>query len=302
MTQIEVTFLGTTGAVPTKTRNHASIYLKYKSENEFCYLFDCGEGTQSRIFASGLNFMRINEIFITHWHADHFAGLLGLMETMNLEGRKKPLMIYGPEAERFVPVLLNLGYSSKGYEIIAKNVEFEGTRSQRVLEKDEFFVESIPVKHGIPAVAYAFVEKERIKIDMEKALQKGLPKQGIVYRKIKEKGRTVFKGKEITLEDIAMVEKGKKVVYSGDTMPCNNILKIADNADLLIHESTFFSEDLEGKHTTFEEAMEIAKKVSAKQVILTHISRRYQDTRKLREMITDPRIKIAKDFMRVVLE
>src|SRR3989338_3406587 len=102
MTQIDVTFLGTTAAVPTKYRNHASIYIRYQSESEFCYLFDCGEGTQRQIIMSDENFMRISDIFITHWHADHFAGLLGLMETMNLEKRTKPLNIYGPEADRFV--------------------------------------------------------------------------------------------------------------------------------------------------------------------------------------------------------
>src|SRR3989338_9305539 len=85
MTQIEITFLGTTAGIPTKSRNHAALYIRYQSENEFCMLFDCGEGTQKQIFTAGLNFMRIDNIFITHWHADHFAGLLGLLETMRSE-------------------------------------------------------------------------------------------------------------------------------------------------------------------------------------------------------------------------
>src|SRR3989339_1600504 len=111
MGQFEITFLGTTAGIPTKWRNHASLYIRYQSENEFCMLFDCGEGTQKQIFSAGLNFMRIDNIFITHWHADHFAGLLGLLETMNLEKRTKPLYIYGPEADRFVETLLDLGYA-----------------------------------------------------------------------------------------------------------------------------------------------------------------------------------------------
>src|SRR3972149_7694499 len=108
MTQIEVTFLGTTAGVPTPQGNHAAVYLRYQSENEFFYLFDCGEGTQRQIFSAGLNFMRISDIFISHWHADHFAGLLGLMQTMNLESRSKPLRVFGPEAEKFVSVLRSL--------------------------------------------------------------------------------------------------------------------------------------------------------------------------------------------------
>ena len=302
MTRVEVTFLGTVGSIPTKSRNHPAIYLKYQSENEYCCLFDCGEGTQKQIFTSGLNFMRINDIFITHWHADHFAGLLGLIQTMNMEQRTKPITIYAPEAEEFVPMLLNLGYSSKDFKVIIKNVEFEGTRRQKLMETKEFYIEAIPAKHGIPAVAYAFVEKDRINIDKDKAVKLGLPKKGMIYRKLKEKGKISFKGKSIKLEDISKVEKGKRIVYSGDTKPCKNILTLAKDADLLIHESTFFSEHLEGKHTTFEEAVEIAKKVKAKQTVLTHISRRYQDTRKLKEMIKDPSIKIAKDFMKVVVE
>src|SRR3989338_2006811 len=127
MTQIEITFLGTTAGVPTKYRNHASIYLRYQSENEFFYLFDCGEGTQRQIFSAGLNFMRINDIFISHLHADHFAGLLGLVQTMNLEDRTKDLNIFGPEAGKFVPTLLSLGYGSKGFQVKYHNVEFEGT-------------------------------------------------------------------------------------------------------------------------------------------------------------------------------
>ena len=159
MTQIDITFLGTTAGIPTKARNHAALYVKYKSENEFCYLFDCGEGTQRQMLFAGLNFMRINEIFITHWHADHFAGLLGLIESMNLEDKKTPLTIFAPEAEKFVTMLLDLGYSTKNFSIVPKNVEFEGNQIHKLLETKEFVISTTPVKHGIPAVAYSFQEK-----------------------------------------------------------------------------------------------------------------------------------------------
>jgi ribonuclease Z len=304
MTQIEITFLGTTAGIPTKSRNHASIYLKYRSENEFCYLFDCGEGTQRQLLFAGLNFMRINDIFITHWHADHFAGLFGLVETMNLEGRKKPLRIFGPEAEKFVELFLELGYSSKGFEIIPKNVEFEGVEEQKLMEENEFYVSTIPVKHSIPAVAYAFVEKDRIKIDKAKAKKLGLPEKGPLYKKIKEKGSAIFKGKKIKLDDIALIEKGKRIVYSGDTLPCKNIVKIAKDADLLIHDSTFFMDifDKSYKHATFEDVLKVAKEANTKEIILTHISRRYQDLEELKEKIKDQKnVRIAKDFMKVVI-
>jgi ribonuclease Z len=304
MTQIEITFLGTTAGIPTKLRNHPSLYLKYKSENEFSYLFDCGEGTQRQILFSGLNFMKINEIFITHWHADHFAGLLGLIESMSLEDKKTPLTIFAPEAEKFVTMLLNLGYSTKNFAVVPKNVNPHGNQIEKILETREFVINAIPVKHGIPAVAYSFQEKDRINIDRERAKNFGLPKQGFIYRKIKKDGKAIFRGKEIRLEDISTVEKGKKVVYSGDTMPCNNIIKLAEGADLLIHDSTFF-EDFGGdyRHATFEDVLRIAEKAKVKKIILTHISRRYQDIRKLKEIIRNhPDVRLAKDLMNVVLK
>ncbi len=305
MTQIEVTFLGTTAGIPTKYRNHASIHLLYRSENEFPMLFDCGEGTQRQIFTAGLNFMRINEIFISHWHADHFAGLLGLLETMNLEKREKPLNIFGPEASRFVDTLLDLGYASKGFDVIAKDVEFEGTDVEVLTETEEYSVMAIPAKHGIPAVSYAFMEKDRIKIDKELLKKEGLPSQSPLYRKLKETGKITFKGKTIHLDDVAFTEPGKKIVYSGDTMVTKNMVKLAENADLLIHDSTFFEEDVfdrQYRHTTFEDVLKIAEEARVKQIILTHISRRYQNVDAMKEKIKDvPNAKIAKDFMKVVV-
>lgn len=302
MTQIEVTFLGTTAGIPTAHRNHASLYLRYQSEQEYCCLLDCGEGTQRQIFASGLNFMRIDDIFITHWHADHFAGLLGLMETMNLEKRTRPLNIFGPEADRFVETLLELGYASKKYDVVAHTVPFEGTEITTLFETDEFYVCSTPAKHGIPAVAYAFVEKDRVKIDKSKAKKLGLPEKGPIFKKIKQHGSVEFHGKTISIDDIGLVEKGKKFVYSGDTLPCKNVIKLSQDADMLAHDSTFF-EEMEAKHANVDEVLWLAKEANVKQLILTHISRRYQDIEEMKEKISGhENVKIAKDFMKVVLD
>jgi ribonuclease Z len=306
MTQIEVTFLGTTAGIPTPHRNHASIYVRYQSENEYACLFDCGEGTQRQIFAAGLNFMKIDDIFISHWHADHFAGLLGLMETFNLEKRTKPLNIFGPEADRFVDTLLDLGYASKRYDVVAKPVPFEGNEITTLLDMGEFTICSIPAKHGIPAVAYALVEKDRVKINKAKLKEMGLPEKGPIYKKLKEKGSAVINGKTVKLEDVADIEKGKKVVYSGDTMPCKNVVILAHEADLLIHDSTFFEEDVFDKqyrHTTFEDVLDIIKHSKVKQAVLTHISRRYQNVELLKEKISGfQNVKVAKDFMKIEIK
>ncbi|MBI2579735.1 MAG: ribonuclease Z [Candidatus Aenigmarchaeota archaeon] len=304
MTQIEVTFLGTTAGVPTKDRGHPAVHIKYRSEQEYSCLFDCGEGTQRQILFTDVNFMRIDDIFITHWHADHFAGILGLMETMNLEGRTKPLNIYGPEAARFVDILEELGYWSKKYDVVAHDAWSEGTTPQVILDGGEFQVLAVPVKHSIPAVAYAFAEKDRIKIDKLKAQEMGLPPKGPVYRDIKEKGSALWKGKKIRLEDLSSVEKGKKVVYSGDTMPCKNMVTISQGADLLIHDSTFFEDaaDDNYRHSNFDEVINISKKAGVRQLVLTHISRRYQSSEELREKVQGYEgVKIAKDFMKIVV-
>jgi len=239
MTAITVTLLGTTAGTPTRHRNHAALHFNYKGREEWNGLFDCGEGTQRQIFHTDyINFMRISDIFISHWHADHFIGLPGLMQTMSLESRNTPLNIYGPEARRWMDMLLNLGYQVHRFKVNTHDTEFHGTDIETILDKPEFQILSIPTKHGIPAVSYAFVEKDRVKIDTEKAKALGLPKQGLIYKKIKEKGEAEFKGKKIMLADIMSVEKGKKIVYSGDTLPSRTVAKLAQNADLLIHDST----------------------------------------------------------------
>lgn len=307
MTSVEVTFLGTTAAVPTRTRNHPSVHLLYRSENEFQFLFDCGEGTQKQMMSSGINFMRVNQIFISHWHADHFAGLLGLLETMNLEGRKETLTIYGPEAEKFVPQLLDLGYGSKKFFVKWRDVEFEGSRISNIFETPEFYIMSSPMSHSIPAVAYAFVEKDRVKIDKTKAKELGMPEKGPIFRQLKEDGEVIFKGKKISLDQVSFRESGKKIVYSGDTKVCPNMHVFAKNADLLIHDATFFGErdDFEKdiKHATVDEVLELSRAAAIKQTVLTHISRRYQNLSELEEKISNEKnVKIAKDLMKIVIQ
>jgi len=310
MTRITVSFLGTTASIPTKYRNHAAIYLTYQSENEHCFLWDCGEGTQRQIFLAGLNFMRLDHIFITHWHADHFAGLFGLLETMSLEKRKKPLYLYGPEASKFFEVLAELGYSSKGFAVNPIDAPFDSKEKTILLEDEEYQIVSVPVNHGIPAVAYAFIEKDRVKIDKKKAASLGLPKKGPIYKKLKRNGEIIYKGKKILLKDVSFIERGKKVVYSGDTRPCASLVSIAKDADLLIHECTYFDNDFdERNHSSIEDIVKIAKETKAKQIVLTHISRRYQSIKELQKIVEKVagdelkgKIKIAKDFMTLKIE
>jgi ribonuclease Z len=300
---IEITFLGTVSGIPTKTRNHPAIILEYFSEGKDTLLFDCGEGTKKQLMISGISFMDINKIFISHWHADHFAGLIPLIQTMNLEKRKKELKIFGPEAERFVSDIIDLGYFGLRFPVTAVNLPFEGDQINLVEEAEDYQIFSIPAFHTVPSVAYCFKEKDRWNIDVKKLKQMGL-KRGIWLKKLKKFGKAEFDGKEIKIEQVSNSNPGLKVVYSGDTKPCENLVKLSKNADLLIHDGTFLEEDESKAHADVKQAANIAKKSQSKQLILTHLSRRYTDTKELEEEARKvfKNTKVAHDFMKVKLK
>lgn len=298
---LEITFLGTGSGPPTKTRNHSAIYFHYDQHN---MLFDCGEGTQRQmIIAKGVSFMKLDRIFISHWHADHWVGLIGLLYTMNLEGRNEPIYIYGPDAERFVGDILDLNYWGTGFRVIPKNVPYEGNKETKVYETDEFVIKSIPTRHSVPSVAFCFHEKDRINVDIEKAEKLFGLRQGKLVGQLKEKGEIEFKGQKIRIEDVGIKKPGVKVVYSGDTEACENIITISKNADVLIHDATFIESKEEMMHSGAKEAAEIAKKANVKNLILTHFSRRYVDLKEIEDEARKifPNSFVAKDFMRVVV-
>jgi len=303
MSTVEITFLGTTAGIPTRQRSHPAIHFNYKSGKEFCYLFDCGEGTQRQMLLAGLNFMKISEIFITHWHSDHYLGLPGLIDTMDFEGRTQPLVIHSTEPQR-VKKMLDVDYNAPSFEVVCKRVSVKHDLVTTLLDKDDFMIVSTPVQHVIPSVAYALIGKDRIKIDKIKLKEKGLPFEGKIYGEIKEKGEVVFKGRVINLKEICSVRKGKKIVYSGDTKICDNLIKIAQNADLLIQDCTYFDEAdfKEYEHASIGDIIKLLEKIKIKKVILTHISRRYKNSDGLKEKIKDfPNLEVAADFMRVTV-
>jgi ribonuclease Z len=223
---------------------------------------------------------------------------------MNLENRKEPLTIYGPEAERFVSDIIDLGYFGLRFPVHAVNVPFEGSEITKLVETDEYMITSIPVHHSVPSVAFCFQEKDKWNLE-DKKLDKLEIKRGPWLKKLKKEGEVEWKGKKVRIEDVGFVKKGLKVVYSGDTRPCDNIVKISENADLLIHDGTFLEEDVGDKsHADVKEAAKLAKKANVKELVLTHISRRYTDLKELEEQARKhfKNTKIAYDFMKVILK
>ena len=293
---LEIVMLGTGCGIPTRGRNHSSIWLRYEGES---FLWDCGEGTQRQLLKADINFMKIDRIFITHWHADHWAGLIGLIQTMNLEKRRRPLYIYGPDAERFVGDIMDLDYWGPRFNIIPKDVPSVGDDISVVLKTKDYNITSTPVCHTVPAVGYSFQENDRINIDLKKAKSFGL-KQSPMLGKLKTKGKIDYKGKTIILDDVSEVTKGIKVAYSGDTKPCKNLVKLSKGADVLIHDTTFVEDQENRMHTGAKDAAKVAKEAKVRNLVMTHFSRRYQDLRPIEneaKTIFKNSI-IAMDFMR----
>lgn len=216
------------------------------------------------------------------------------------------LTIFGPEAERFVADIIDLGYFGLRFPVNAVNVPFEGDEITKIFEDNEFEVLSIPTLHTVPSVAYCFKEKDKWNIDLNNLKELGL-KRGYWLNKLKKQGETEYKGKKVKIEDVANKTEGLKVVYTGDTKPCDTVVKISKSADILIHDGTFLElDESQGKyHADVTEAAKIAKKANVKQLILTHISRRYKkdDIKEMEEKAKKifPNTKVAHDFMKVEL-
>ncbi|MFB6245741.1 MAG: ribonuclease Z [Candidatus Nanohaloarchaea archaeon] len=267
---MEVWTVGTSSAVPTRDRALACNMVNYDGER---LLFDCGEGSQRSIMSNRLGLMKINRIFISHWHADHFSGLLGLIQTLEMEGREHPLYIYGPpRTEEFTERILDTGYFQRSYDIFVEDL-VEGD----VVAGEGYEVRPFEVEHGINAFGYVFEEDSGKKANKQKMKELGLeasPKIGEL-----KSGETVTHGGEtIEPEQVVQEVPGRKVVYSGDTSACSKMIENAEDADLLIHEATCTHDMIEERkgHTSARQAAEIARESGADRLVLTHLSRRFQ--------------------------
>ena len=261
---LEITVLGCASAMPTVERSLSSIAVRKDGE---VFLFDCGEGSQRQMMRFGVSYMKVKAIFISHLHMDHFLGVFGLLETLRLNGRKETLTIYAPPGSKGV-------FGTKEFLRI---VELEDGFSE---DFGTFTMSAFKVSHRDNCFGFSFEEKEKIRFFEEKAKSLGI--KGALFSKIEKEGSLKLDGKTIKLKDVTYAQPGKKLVYSGDTVPCASLVKAAKNADLLIHEATFGQdkkdEAKETSHSTAQQAATAAKKAKAKRLLLTHFSGRYVDT------------------------
>jgi ribonuclease Z len=279
---LAVTLLGTSAARPTVERNVTSLAIAREGET---MMFDCGEGTQRQMMRYGVSFA-FRDVFFTHFHADHFLGIIGLIRTLGLQGREEPMCFYGPAgARRLLGAAIGLGVERSGFEI-----EIIELKPGDTLPRGDYDVVTFPVDHRCKALGYSIVEHERLgRFNPELALEMGIP-EGPLWGKL-------HRGETVTLEDgrsvspeqlVGAARPGRKVVFTGDTRPCATVVEAAEDADLLIHEATFDDEEKERAyetgHATATGAAQVALAAKVRRLVLTHVSARYsRDSRSLLE-------------------
>ncbi len=281
---IHVVFLGTAAAVPTVKRGLPAVMLQRGAEQ---ILLDCGESVQRQMICAKVGLHKKLRIFITHMHGDHVLGLPGLLQTMALMDRQKPVDVYGPVGlARFLECMREALQFQLTFQV---NVH-EVTDSGLVCDEEEYCVEAARSNHAVTSFAYAFLEKPRPgRFHPEKAKALGVP-EGQAWGKLQHGREYVFPqtGKIVKPEDVAGPPRaGRKIVYTGDTKPFSGFAAFAEHADLVVHEATFDDAlaekaELDG-HSTPSQAAQAAKAANAKKLVLTHISARYADSTLLLE-------------------
>lgn len=293
---LSVTFLGTSAARPTVERNVSSLVVVREGET---LMFDCGEGTQRQMMRYGVAFSFV-DLFVTHFHADHFLGITGLLRTLGLQGRTEPMCLYGPSgARRVLGAAVSLGFERPPFEIDI--VEIKAGDS---LGRGEYEIATFPTEHGRNSLGYALVESPRLgRFNPDLARDRGIP-EGPLWGRL-HRGETVelADGSSVGPEDlVGAARPGRKVVYSGDTKPCEAVVNAAADADVLIHEATFDQEETERAaqtgHSTAVGAAQVALAARARKLVLTHVSARYsRDPRTLLAQAREvfPQTVVAKD-------
>jgi ribonuclease Z len=271
---MHVTFLGTSGAIPTTERNTSAVAVRREGDR---FLFDCGEGTQRQMMRYETGF-DISHVFLTHLHGDHVLGLPGLCQTWDFNDREKPLGIHTPLGTKTqVENLITATGARPSYPVNINEIR----PGSVVLRKNEYEIRAFRTQHRARSVGYALVEDERKgRFDRERAEELGVP--------VGPKFSRLHNGESVELEDGTVVDPeqvvgpprpGRRLVYTGDTRPTNATAKSAQDADLLIHDATF-AEDNAARagptgHSTATEAAEIADRAAVKRLALTHVSTRY---------------------------
>ena len=278
---LDIVFLGTSGSAPTARRATSALLVRRGGDR---LLFDCGEGTQRQLLQSSVGLVDLRDVFLTHFHLDHWLGLPGMLKTFALRDRQVPLTVYGPPGLKalFQELRRVIGRLTYPFELVE-------VHAGDALERDGYRVLVVPVAHGTAAVGYALAEEPRPgRFDVDAADAMGIPfgpERGALQR-----------GESITLADgrvftpdavLGPARPGRTIVYSGDTAPTDVVRALAENAEVLVHEATFAEEEsdraAETMHSTALQAAALARDAGVRLLALTHVSPRYFGPELLRE-------------------
>ena len=270
---LDVVFLGTSGGMPSAQRNPAGLLIRRGGER---ILVDCGEGTQRQLLRSTVGLVDLGEILVTHFHADHYLGLPGMLKTFALRGRDVPLTIYGPPGLRDL-----FGGLRRVFGKLTYPLDLVELRAGDTLDRGDYAIVPFAVSHGVSALGYALLERPRPgRFDVATADALGVPNgpaRGALQR-----------GESVTIDDGRVVtpdmvlgppRSGRKVVFAGDTEPAETVIEAARGADLLVHEATFCDEEADRaadtRHSTARGAANVARDADVALLALTHVSPRY---------------------------
>ena len=272
---MKITFLGTSGSMPSKDRGASSVVVRRGRE---LVMFDCGEGTQRQMVRAGIGFQRPMRVFITHLHGDHVLGLPGLLQSMSLLRRERKLHVYGPVG--LVKFVQAFSESLGGplFPVILYEISEPGV----IHEEKGYRIEAVNAVHRTNSWSYGFFESPRPgRFNPERAKKLGLP-EGPIWNKLQHGDEVEVDGVIFRPEMVCgPPREGRSIIYSGDTSPNDDLIDLARGVDVLIHESTFLDELLdraeEDGHTTASQAAEVAKSAGIGLLVLTHISSRYPE-------------------------
>ena len=279
MTDLKITLLGTSGAIPTSQRNLISNGIIRDNE---LFIFDTGESIQQSMMKNKVGMNRPTHIFISHMHGDHILGLLGLIQTMSLLLRDKPLFVYGPSGiSRFLKSNISIFNIKLNFKLIIKEIN-----SGLIVKTQDYKIYAKKANHSILNYSYVFIESDRPgKFYVSKAKKLGIP-EGSLWSKLQSGHSIRYNGKSIRPTDVMGKSRpGRKIGISGDTRPSKSLTHFFSSCDILIHESTFSNDQqdlaIERFHSTSTEAANVAKESSSTILILTHFSSRYNDVKLL---------------------
>ncbi|RED93846.1 ribonuclease Z [Marinoscillum furvescens] len=275
---IELQILGSNSAAFAHNRHHTSQLLRVQDKY---FLIDCGEGTQLLIKKHKIKLSRINEILISHLHGDHYYGLMGLISTLHLYGRKADLCIYGPPGLAEI-ITLQLRYSMTRLSYDIKFKEWTPNVPEVIFDNDKLRITTIPLDHRIPCSGFLFEEKAKKRGINKNAIKRKLtPVEAAKLRNgedlVDESGNVVFKNEEVTFDP----KPPYSYAYCSDTRLIPELAETIKGVDLVYHESTFMHDMHERAastyHTTARQAAELAEKAEVRRLLLGHFSTRYKD-------------------------